>query len=47
MNEIPCIRAKSWAVFDANAGKLISGNNHYCKRQMASLTKMMTLYVSF
>ncbi|KAL4430249.1 hypothetical protein ABPG74_014808 [Tetrahymena malaccensis] len=40
------VSAESWAVLNANNGQLLFGNNHFIIRQMASLTKIMTLYVS-
>ncbi|EAR83921.2 D-alanyl-D-alanine carboxypeptidase family protein (macronuclear) [Tetrahymena thermophila SB210] len=40
------VSAESWAVLNANNGQILFGNNHFIIRQMASLTKIMTLYVS-
>ncbi|KAL4462767.1 hypothetical protein ABPG72_015022 [Tetrahymena utriculariae] len=40
------VSAESWAVLNAKNGQLLFGNNHFIIRQMASLTKIMTLYVS-
>ncbi len=45
-NEIPCITAKSWALFNANTNKVIWQKNAHKKREIASLTKIMTTYIS-
>ena len=38
--------AKAWAVFDADSGELISGRNEHEQREVASITKIMTCWVS-
>lgn len=42
----PSTNAKSYILIDANSGKIIAEKNADVKRQPASLTKMMTLYVT-
>jgi len=43
----PNIKAKSWALLDANSGQVLSKHNENEKLSPASLTKMMTLYLAF
>lgn len=43
----PNVDASSWAVIDARSGQVVSANNADEKLPMASLTKMMTLYLAF
>ena len=43
----PNVKAKSWALLDANSGKTLSKHNENEKLAPASLTKMMTLYLAF
>lgn len=40
----PQISAKCWAIFDANKMNFINGKREYMRREVASLTKMMTAY---
>ena len=42
--DCPDISAASWAVYDANAGKFVKFENGNARREIASLTKMMTAY---
>ena len=43
----PQVDASSWAVIDARSGQVVSASNADEKLPMASLTKMMTLYLAF
>jgi len=43
----PNVQAKSWALLDANSGKVLSEHNENEELAPASLTKMMTLYLAF
>ncbi len=43
----PNVQAKSWALLDANSGKILSQHNENEELAPASLTKMMTLYLAF
>jgi len=43
----PNVKAKSWALLDANSGQVLSKHNENEKLAPASLTKMMTLYLVF
>ena len=43
--KIPNISAKSWAVFDVNKMRQIGGKREYQRREVASLTKIMTCHV--
>jgi D-alanyl-D-alanine carboxypeptidase len=38
------VTAKCWAVFDGNKMNFVHGKREYMRREVASLTKMMTLY---
>eukprot|EP00347_Sterkiella_histriomuscorum_P009059 403342681 len=40
----PQVSAKCWAIFDGNKLNFIHGKREYMRREVASLTKMMTLY---
>ena len=40
----PKISANYWAIFDGNKQSFIHGKREYMKREVASLTKMMTAY---
>ena len=40
----PKISAHYWAVFDGNKQQFIHGKREYMKREVASLTKIMTVY---
>ena len=42
----PFISAQSWAIYDCKRGKLIAGKNDMVKREVASITKMMTFYTA-
>jgi D-alanyl-D-alanine carboxypeptidase len=44
--EIPSISAKSWALFNSLSGKVIWLKDAHKKREVASLTKIMTCYLS-
>jgi len=39
------VSCKSWAILDVDTGKLIAGKNENNRREIASLTKMMTIWV--
>ncbi|WP_241696905.1 D-alanyl-D-alanine carboxypeptidase family protein [Mariprofundus sp. KV] len=43
----PQVDASSWAVIDARSGQVVSANDADKQLPMASLTKMMTLYLAF
>jgi len=43
----PNVKAKSWALLDANSGQVLGKHNENEKLAPASLTKMMTLYLAF
>jgi len=43
----PNVDAKSWVLLDARSGQVLVKNNAHEKLPMASLTKMMTLYLAF
>jgi len=43
----PNVKAKSWALLDANSGQVLSKHNESEELSPASLTKMMTLYLVF
>lgn len=40
----PKISAHFWAIFDGNKQSFIHGRREYMKREVASLTKIMTVY---
>jgi len=42
--QVPNISAKYWAIFDTQKQHFIYGKREYIKREVASLTKMMTAY---
>jgi D-alanyl-D-alanine carboxypeptidase len=44
--ELASVTAKSWAIFDAVTGELISGKNEHEQREVASITKIMTCWAS-
>lgn len=45
---IPAVSAEAWCVFDTDSGgKVLAGKLVNCKREVASLTKMMTFLVSW
>ena len=41
---IPHLTAKSWSIVDVSTGDLLGGKNEHQKREMASITKIMTCY---
>jgi len=43
----PAIEAKSWALVDARSGQVLASHNETIELPPASLTKMMTLYLTF
>lgn len=43
---LPYITAQSWMLFDGLTGKTIQSKKATIKREVASLTKMMTLYTT-
>jgi D-alanyl-D-alanine carboxypeptidase len=42
--QAPNVSAKFWAIFDTNKQSFIYGKREYVKREVASLTKMMTAF---
>lgn len=44
---LPNVSAEAWCVFDTRAQKVLHGRFHNNKREVASLTKMMTFLVSY
>jgi D-alanyl-D-alanine carboxypeptidase len=40
---MPEVTAKSWMVYEMREGRALCGKRNYKKREMASLTKMMSL----
>ena len=44
-NVAPFVTASSWAIWDGNTKKLIIGRKENLRREIASMTKMMTAYV--
>eukprot|EP00826_Nyctotherus_ovalis_P037146 TRINITY_DN3371_c0_g5_i1.p1 TRINITY_DN3371_c0_g5~~TRINITY_DN3371_c0_g5_i1.p1 ORF type:complete len:305 (+),score=56.97 TRINITY_DN3371_c0_g5_i1:159-1073(+) len=42
----PLLTAKSWAILNANTGELLSGHHEHERREIASLTKVMTAYTA-
>jgi len=46
VNELPRISARSWVVLDVNSGDALFGYKFAVKREVASLTKLMTLYTA-
>lgn len=43
----PTFKAHGWVLMDANSGKVLAEKNMNTKMQPASLTKLMTLYITF
>ena len=41
---IPIITAKCWVIYDVNQMAFMFGKREYLKREVASLTKIMTCY---
>jgi D-alanyl-D-alanine carboxypeptidase len=41
---LPYITAHSWTIYDLNTKKFIQGKKENYKREIASITKMMTFY---
>jgi len=41
---VPQISAKYWAIYDAKASNFLHGRREFIKREVASLTKIMTCY---
>ena len=46
INDLPKISARSWVVLDVNTGDTLFGFKYAVKREVASLTKLMTLYTA-
>lgn len=44
-NPAPFVSSQAWSVFDKQTGELLFGRCENDKRQVASLTKIMTAYV--
>jgi len=44
---IPTITAHTWVILDGQTGRLIWGKNEHSNREIASITKAMTAYVTF
>jgi len=45
--QAPAVKARSWALIDANSGQILSQHDANIELPPASLTKMMTLYLAF
>jgi D-alanyl-D-alanine carboxypeptidase len=45
-NEIPQVTARSWALYNASTSKVIWLKDAHKKREVASLTKIMTCLVT-
>ena len=45
--QLPVVSAESWCVFDCEAKRILTGHLAIQKREVASLTKMMTFWVSW
>lgn len=43
--KIPKVSAKCWAIYDVNKMTFVNGKREYFKREIASLTKIMTCHV--
>ncbi|CAK58030.1 unnamed protein product (macronuclear) [Paramecium tetraurelia] len=43
---VPSITAHTWVILDAQTGRLIWGKNEHSNREIASITKSMTAYVT-
>lgn len=43
--KVPNISAKCWAIYDVNKMSIVYGRREYQKREVASLTKIMTAWV--
>lgn len=41
---LPMISAKAWAIAEARSGEILYAKREHKKREIASLTKMMTCY---
>ena len=41
----PSCTAKSWAIYDGNTGEILFGKNENERREVASMTKIMTCFV--
>jgi D-alanyl-D-alanine carboxypeptidase len=44
---LPAVSAEMWCVMDVESREIVHGKLPYQKREVASLTKMMTFYASF
>ena len=44
VNEPPKVTANNWAIFDGDTGEVLFGENAKERKEIASLTKIMTLY---
>ena len=44
LNKLPIISAKSWVISSGETGEILSGFNYLERREIASLTKIMTCY---
>lgn len=45
---LPNISAEAWCIYDVDTGgSIVTGKRAEVKRQVASLTKMMTFYTSY
>ncbi len=43
---LPYVTAQSWSIYDSKTSKYISGKKENYKREVASITKMMTFYTT-
>lgn len=46
LGQPPFLSASSWAIYDCRRGKLIAGKNDTTRREVASITKVMTFYTA-
>jgi len=43
----PYVTAKCWGVLDGDDGSLLFGRNEHVSREIASITKIMTVYLVY
>ena len=43
---MPFLTARSWIIYDVNTNNILRGYKHFESREIASLTKIMTCFVS-
>lgn len=47
MSKVPKVTAKCWGIYDINKMGFVHGKREYFRREVASLTKIMTFYVVY